>query len=135
MNALSQCGVFMEEPPECLTDSVDRGPEGCSVRGKGFEPCRSFKLDVRQYTLELSNSVSNLPMHFSVVCFVSFLCSRVRCLSASDFRSSILVRLFANSFFIFRHCIFEPSQLSDLGGGRVVRWCWVNFQCRGVLQF
>ena len=19
------------------------------------------------------------------------------------------------------------------GGGRVVRWCWVNFQCRGVL--
>ena len=25
-NALSQCGVFMEEPPECLTDSVDLGP-------------------------------------------------------------------------------------------------------------
>ena len=22
-----------------------------------------------------------------------------------------------------------------LGGGRVVRWFWVNFQCRGVLQF
>ena len=21
------------------------------------------------------------------------------------------------------------------GGGRVVRWCWVNFQCRGVLHF
>ena len=21
------------------------------------------------------------------------------------------------------------------GCGRVVRWCWVNFQCRGVLQF
>ena len=21
-----------------------------------------------------------------------------------------------------------------LWGGRVVRWCWVNFQCRGVLQ-
>ena len=20
-------------------------------------------------------------------------------------------------------------------GGLVVRWCWVNFQCRGVLQF
>ena len=26
--------------------------------------------------------------------------------------------------------------LSDFpGGGRVVRWCWVNFQCRGVLPF
>ena len=24
---------------------------------------------------------------------------------------------------------------SILGGGRVVRWCWVNFQYRGVLQF
>ena len=23
--------------------------------------------------------------------------------------------------------------LSDTGGGHVVRWCWVNFQCRGVL--
>ena len=22
----------------------------------------------------------------------------------------------------------------DIRGGRVVRWCWVNFQCRGVLQ-
>ena len=21
----------------------------------------------------------------------------------------------------------------DVGGGRVVRWCWVNLQCRGVL--
>ena len=21
------------------------------------------------------------------------------------------------------------------GGGRVVQWCWVNFQCRGVLHF
>ena len=24
---------------------------------------------------------------------------------------------------------------SPEGGGREVRWCWVNFQCRGVLQF
>ena len=36
------------------------GPEGCSARGEGFEPCLSFKLDVREYTLELSDSVSNL---------------------------------------------------------------------------
>ena len=63
----------MEEPPECLTDSVDLGPEGCSVRGEGLEPCLSFKLDVREYTLELSDSVSNLSLHFSVVCFRQFL--------------------------------------------------------------
>ena len=28
-----------------------------------------------------------------------------------------------------------PSPSLWEGGGRVVRWCWVNFQCRGVLQF
>ena len=33
-NALSEGGVFMEEPPKCLTDPVDLGPEGCcSWRG------------------------------------------------------------------------------------------------------
>ena len=27
------------------------------------------------------------------------------------------------------------SVLSPSVGGRVVRWCWINFQSRGVLQF
>ena len=27
----------------------------------------------------------------------------------------------------------ENSILGLSGGGRVVRWCWVNFKCRGVL--
>ena len=33
--------------------------------------------------------------------------------------------------------LWEMARYSWLvgGGGRVVRWCWVNFQCRGVLQF
>ena len=26
-----------------------------------------------------------------------------------------------------------PGRPTILRGGRVVRWCWVNFQCRGVL--
>ena len=26
-----------------------------------------------------------------------------------------------------------PGRPSIWGGGRVVRWCWVNFQCRGVV--
>ena len=26
-----------------------------------------------------------------------------------------------------------PGRPTNLGGGRVVRRCWVNFQCRGVL--
>ena len=35
-------------------------------------------------------------------------------------------------------CLWETPDI-DLntvsGEGRVVRWCWVNFQCRGVLPF
>ena len=30
--------------------------------------------------------------------------------------------------------MYSPSP-PEKRGGRVVRWCWVNFQCRGVLQF
>ena len=102
-NALNQCGVFMEEPPECLTDSVDLGPGGCSVRGEGFEPCLSFKLDVRVYTLELSDSVSNLSLQFSVFCFRRFLMlpsegSFNLGFSVVDTRQ--LCQLFANSSFI-----------------------------------
>ena len=70
-NALSRYCVFMEEPPECLTHSVDLRPEGCCVRGAFVQPCLSFRLDVRDYTLEISDSVLNLSLHFSVVCSVS----------------------------------------------------------------
>ena len=34
-----------------------------------------------------------------------------------------------------RHCMFSYLSSLPIGGGRVVRWCWVNFQCWGVLQF
>ena len=33
----------------------------------------------------------------------------------------------------FRYHVYTSVEL--LGGGRVVRWSWVNFQYRGVLQF
>ena len=36
-----------------------------------------------------------------------------------------------NSFSFTYHISFDSPSLC--GGGRVVRWCWVNFQCRGVL--
>ena len=32
-------------------------------------------------------------------------------------------------------CRYRKVFNNEFGGGRVVRWCWVNFQCRGVLQF
>ena len=91
--ALSQCGVFMEEPPECLTDSVDLGPEGSSVRGGGFEPCLSSS--------SMSESaLSSFLIRSRISLFISVSSVSVRFLSTSDFRSSILVsfaRLFANS--------------------------------------
>ena len=36
--------------------------------------------------------------------------------------------------YLYAHLSFISAS-SFKGGGRVVRWCWVNFQCRGVLQF
>ena len=33
------------------------------------------------------------------------------------------------------HCLPLTFYGFHVGGGRVVRKCWVNFQCRGVLQF
>ena len=129
-NALSQCGVFMEEPVECLTDSVDLGPKGCSARGEGFEPCLSFKFDVREYTLELSDSVSNLSLHFSVVCFRQFLMlpgevSFDLGFSVVDTRQpcQVVCQLISHSC----HCLFEPSQLfSGLGDLHGVNWLIIN---------
>ena len=31
--------------------------------------------------------------------------------------------------------LLKPFRSVEQGGGRVVRWCWENVQCRGVLQF
>ena len=44
-----------------------------------------------------------------------------------------------NDFVVFEVILTYMSLFSHFiccfGGGRVVRWCWVNFQCRGVLLF
>ena len=135
--SLSQCGVFMDEPPECLKNSVDLGTEGCSVRREGFKPCLSLKLDVREYTLELSDSVSNLFLHFSVVCFRQF--SVLPGEVSVDLRFSVVVtrqlcqvvcQLMSHS----RHCLFEPSQFSSgLGDPHGVDWLIIN-RLQGALN-
>ena len=56
---------------------------------------------------------------------VSFCCSRVRCLSTSDFRSAcqVVCQLISHS----RHCLFEPSQPSSgLGDPHDVDWLIIN---------
>ena len=42
---------------------------------------------------------------------------------------------FANNERAARDVSILLTMLLIIGGGRVMRWCWVNFQCRGVLQF
>ena len=101
----------MEEPPECLTDSVDLGPEGCSVRGEDFEPCLPFKLYVREYTLELSDSVSNLSA-FQCRLFLSvFDAPRRGVFRPRMFgrRYSSAARLFANSSLTPVHAFSSPA--------------------------
>ena len=134
----SQCGVFMEEPPECLTASVDLGPEGCSVRGQGFEPCLFFKLDVREYTLELFDSVSNLSLHCSVLCFHQFsmLPGEVSFdlgFSVVDTRQlcQVVCQLISHS----RHWLFKPSQLSSGLGDPRVDWLIINRRPGGLNLF
>ena len=71
-NSLSQRLVFMEEPPDGLTNSVDLRPESCSIRGEGFEPRLPFKLDVGELAFKLLHSVSNILLNFGVVRFGQF---------------------------------------------------------------
>ena len=55
---------------------------------------------------------------------------------------TILTKLIAVIFFLLKNFSAKASLIFwqkrecftySSGGGRVVRWCWVNFQCRGVL--
>ena len=48
----------------------------------------------------------------------------------------IIGSVFSSLFFFFFFFCFVKSFFfyrSGEGGGRVMGWCWVNFQCRGVL--
>ena len=97
-----------------------------------FEPCLSLKLNIREYTLELSDSVLNLSLHFSVVCFRHFSVLQGEVsfdlgFSVVDTRQlcQVVCQLISHS----RHCLFEPSQLSSsLGDPHGVDWLIIN--CR-----
>ena len=47
--------------------------------------------------------------------------------ASSSFRRHVPTRSLINQ------CQKITFLILKSGGGRVVRWCWVNFQCRGVL--
>ena len=51
-----------------------------------------------------------------------------------SFRKHLVIGQFSFSLFSIGHHTSNSKLTRTDGGGRVVRWCWVNFQCRGVLQ-
>ena len=74
-------------------------------------PAYSPNLDPSDFFL-FPNMKNNIPEHFK-----------------SDEEVMTAVEKWANG----KDPDFFSSRL--MVGGRVVRWSWVNFQCRGVLQF
>ena len=52
-----------------------------------------------------------------------------------EVRSPLIVELGNSVDQNIQSCFYRSQPGGFLGGCRVVRWCWVNFQCRGVLQF
>ena len=99
----------------------------------------SFRLDVRECTLEVSDSVSSLSLHFSVVCFYQFsmLPGEVSFdlgFSVVDTRQlcQVVCQLISHS----RHCLFEPSKHSSgLGDPRGVDWLIINRRSGGLNLF
>ena len=90
-----------------------------------------FQARVREYTLELSDSVSNLSLHFSVVCFRQF--SKLPGEVSFDLGFSVvdtlcwLCQVVRQLISHSNHCIFEPSLLSSgLGNPRSVDRLIIN---------
>ena len=50
---------------------------------------------------------------------------------------STLFKTTVRSLLLYASVVWQPHLKNDIDmlqwGGQVVRWCWVNFQCRGVL--
>ena len=81
-----------------------------------------FKAATRsQRTTASSNSIDHLRTGSNIISDTAFKKDAVTKTAEGKFLASLYL---AENISRFR-----------FGGGRVVRWCWVNFQCRGVLQF
>ena len=68
---------------------------------------------------------------------IPMFCSSHRICHPSAFRyfSTFYFDLFNSTLFQTFLNTSTRSRAVCAADGRVVRWCWVNFQCRGVLQF
>ena len=97
-NAPSQRSVFMKEPSDGLTISVNLGPESCFVREEGFELRLFFKFEVGELALKPFHSISNILLNFGVVRFGQF----------PTLPGQVLLDFGSHS----RHGLPHPSQIS-----------------------
>ena len=103
---------------------------------QNFLSNREFKVRVGSTLSEAHNQEQGVPQGsiLSVTLFSLKINNIVKCLNpgvdCSLYVDDLLICYRSKNM----NTIERQLQL-NLGGGRVVRWCWVNFQCRGVLQF
>ena len=120
----------MEDSSECLADSVNLGPESCSVFWEGFEPWLSFYFYVWELSLKILDSIfrSRISCWISgSLVLVSFWCSWAKCFSTSDLRSSTLdsfARLFTISSLIPAIAFFSPASSLAVGETHAVSSGW-----------
>ena len=98
---------------------------------------------------KLYRQIVGIPMGTNCAPFVAdlflFCYERDFMLSLSDDNQSEVIEAFNSTSWYLDDLLNSDNNFFDsmvnhiypsgVGGGRVVRWSWVNFQCRGVLQF
>ena len=90
-------------------------PNGRHVFFQGKQPCLFFKI-LPPFSIKIGIWIHNLFL------FVGIWLHREANLNSQEL--SLLVKM-----------VVKRKRRTLVGGGRVVRWCWVNSQYWGVLQF
>ena len=76
-----------------------------------------------------------LPFLNHIALFTLLHAERQKLYTIFAFLSVIGLTDFTWNYSSYDSCYLKCTFLAMYGGGRVVRWCWINFQCRGILQF
>ena len=81
----------------------------------------------------LTFPISRTPRHLKWIAILLFISVNTKTILSHVLKISAISLLLCTREITDSFKTFD--KLYFVGGGRVVRWCWVNFQCRGVLQF
>ena len=106
----------------------------------GFKPIQhEFQHDFARTTYEADSSVALAELHVALFreCNNRYKSKSVQMDVNCNMKLPKITIFFRQILIDTLFVDFKPNVCftSEPGGGRVVRWCWVNFQCLGVLQF